>query len=365
MTADNKIEIEKLQQSLAQTVETFRSANELLNFNKELVKDEQVLADKLTSIKKLQREFLLDSFRVNRFHKEYKAWENKDRDIFIGNEIKGYNNKLGQMSRLNFETEKLDKEYESLRETVKIPVCRLSIQTVKLYDEGKLLQYVVKNANDEYPSSVDIKELFSLDTNSNLPPPDFKVFNGLLNIEYKLRIQRKVKYEILLSVKQQLTAKNKKWSSRDSELNYFMTRKLINVMNEVEKVRKSEYEDLKDFDYENNEDEEDEEEAMREQDFEDEESINENDRNGEDDEEDDVSANENDQDDIQVDIEDDAEEANGETLPQPDITEHSTEALTNIENEADAASDSLVDTVEHTPVSNDDNEKDDEMNIDS
>lgn len=361
MTTEDQTEIEQLQLSLLQTIETFQSANKLLELNKELLSNDQLLTEKLNDIKRLQREFLLDSFRVNRFHKGYKEWENKSKDIFIENEIKGYNNKLGQMSRLNFETEKLDKEYEALRDTVKLPTCQLSIQTVKLYNGGSLLQYIEKNAEGEYPLTVDISELFSLDSNSSLPPPDFNVFNRLLNIEYKLRIQRKVKYEILLSVKQQLTAKNKKWSSRDSELNYFMTRKLVDIMNEVEKVRKSEYEDLKDYDYYNNEEEEEE---MREQEFEDDESVDEaQDENVEDD---DDSDNENDN--SQTDNADDVAGGDDESEVVENQTEIQEEYPSNGEASVDAENDitteNTPDLGEQTPTV-DPEDNDDVMNIDS
>lgn len=265
MTTDQSDSIDILQQSLEQTADTFGSAAKLLRLNKEISNYENLLQEKVNESKKLQKEFILDSFHVNRLHKSYKDWENKENDAFMGGEIKGYNYKLGKMSRLNFETEKLDKEYEGLREKVKLPACLLSIRTIKKYNDGALLRYILKNADGEFPSSIDISELFSLDPQSELPPPDFKVFNRLLNIEFRLRIQRKVKYEILLSVKQQLTAKNKKWSSRDSDLNYFMTTKLADIMSEVEKVRKSEYEDLKDYDYYNDEDDEEEQEEQEEE----------------------------------------------------------------------------------------------------
>lgn len=373
MTTEDQTEIGRLQNSVLQTIETFQSANKLLELNKELLNKNELLTEKVNDVKKLQREFLLDSFRVNRFHKDYKEWENKSKDTFIENEIKGYNNKLGQMSRLNFETEKLDKEYEGLRDTVKLPECRLSIQTIKLYNDGLLLKYIEKNSDGEYPQTVDISELFSLDSNSKLPQPDFTVFNRLLNIEYKLRIQRKVKYEILLSVKQQLTAKNKKWSSRDSDLNYFMTRKLVDIMNEVEKVRKSEYEDLKDYDYYNNEEEEEE---MREQEFEDDESVDEN--QDEDVLDDDESDNENNN--SQTDNPDDAvgetdivgEDNTAGRENESDVIENQMEmseeqpsnGQSNTDIENDITVENSPDLGEKTPtVDPDDN--DDVMNIDS
>lgn len=102
MTTEDQTEIEQLQLSLLQTIETFQSANKLLELNKELLSNDQLLTEKLNDIKRLQREFLLDSFRVNRFHKGYKEWENKSKDIFIENEIKGYNNKLGTNVKVKF-----------------------------------------------------------------------------------------------------------------------------------------------------------------------------------------------------------------------------------------------------------------------
>lgn len=227
-----------------------------------------------TSNGDLRKQFVMDSFHVNRFHKSYRAWDNIRREEFIDKEIASYNQKLGVVTRLNYETEKLVREYGKASDTIKLPEFSFSIHTIKQYDEGRLLQEL---GIDESVLLVDINQLFSLELGGALPNPDLKVIQDLLNIEFRLRIERKIKYELLLLVKQLLTSKNKKWAVRDQSLNEFM-RKLAGVTEEVESIRKSEKEDLGWADEEfldEDMDEEDEDDDDDRQDAEEEEAVEE------------------------------------------------------------------------------------------
>lgn len=231
------------------TTSTFQSAEQLLSHH---------LAGNLepSELQLLKKQFVLDSFKVNRFHKKFKNWENSSTDEFVQNEITAYNSKLGELSRINYETEHLLREYKKFCEQIDLPSFQFARETLEQYENGRLLPETASES-----SAIALSDIFSLNVDGILPKPDIDTFRALLNIEFRLRIQRKIKYEILLIIKQQLTAKNKKWAARDSTLNEFM-RKLENVTEEVDRIRKSEKEDLKEYDEDDDEEEDDEDEEM-------------------------------------------------------------------------------------------------------
>lgn len=195
--------------------------------------------------KDLRKRFLLESYHINKLHREYKLWEDDWTKQFVEEEVRSYNRKLGEMARINYNVERLSEEYSNLKRKISLPKFTFSFKTIEAFENGRLVQFVSKNEKGEYPSSVELGSLFSLDRQSHLLPPDFDIFKKLMNIEYRLRIERKAKYDILLSIKQDLTSKNIKWATRDTELNNFINTKLSNVIKDVEKVRKSEHEELK------------------------------------------------------------------------------------------------------------------------
>lgn len=68
-----------LKQQAEQLARSVDSIDELLRLGGDLCKGD-VDSDK---IKAAQRQALLDSLKVKRFHKQYKQWENQRRDDFI------------------------------------------------------------------------------------------------------------------------------------------------------------------------------------------------------------------------------------------------------------------------------------------
>lgn len=233
----------RLQADLARPRASLESVDRLLGLS------EDIVANKLVeegAIEAAQTQFMLDSFRVNKFHKDYKTWESKEIDTFVDDEVLVYNKQLGKMARINEEIEILETEYDKVRRQIKIPSFKFSIQTIQKYNEGELLRFV-DQIDGKYPSTVDSTSIFSLSSESNLLPLDFSMFNRLLNIEYRLRMERQIKYEVLVVAKQQLTAKNQKWATRDSALNQFITKDLQHMLDEVSKIRENEQDDLKDY----------------------------------------------------------------------------------------------------------------------
>lgn len=232
------------------------------------------------SNKKLQKDFIVESFMIEKFQSDYKEWEANSKQEFINNEISQYNHKLGQITRLNYEVEQLTQSYESKQEDVKLPLVKLSILTIKEYDESLLNRIEAEHKHKQLPTPEEIRldEVFSLD-GKELPSLDLDIFTKLMTIEFRLRIERMIKYEILLRIKKELTAINRKWSSRNASLEGFINGKLKAVMQEVDDIRQladeNEYdvddeEDIEPEEQELEENEPNDEQEEEEQDYEDE-----------------------------------------------------------------------------------------------
>lgn len=236
--ADLKAPIERLKESV-------NSTDELLKLANALSQNQEVAA---VQVKAAQRNALLDSLRVKRFHKQYKLWDNERRDEFIEKEIRAYNKKYAQMTRLHTELNELEDKYEDTKKSVLLPQFKLSIQTLREYDNGSLLEHVPKDAEGNYPSLVMLDEIFSLDPKSSNPAPDFRTFNRLVNLEFHLRSLSQIKYEVLRRMRSHLTIKNSQWGKRDNSLNQFISRELRERIDEVKKIRAAESHDLRDVD---------------------------------------------------------------------------------------------------------------------
>lgn len=195
---------------------------------------------------------------MKKLHRDHKEWENAARARFIDGEVKAYNRRYAEISRLHTSISALEATYAELRKSIRLPRFSFSLQTLEQYHGGKYLQYLERDSAGKYPRQVAVGQLFSLERQSALPAPDFAEFNRLVNLEFRLRMRMQIKYEVLLRVKSHLARKNSQWSSRDSALNQFLTRDLAKMMGEVDKIKTSEYEDLKyydDYDMDSPEDE--------------------------------------------------------------------------------------------------------------
>ncbi|PVH15780.1 uncharacterized protein CXQ87_003634 [Candidozyma duobushaemuli] len=227
-----------LKQQAEQLGSSVDSIDELLRLGGDLCKGD-VDSDK---IKAAQRQALLDSLKVKRFHKSYKQWENQRRDDFIEKEVRAYNKKYAQVTRLHTELAELDEKYRDMKKSVSLPAFNFSKQTLKEFEEGRLLE------GFEDKSSISLDSLYSLDP-STQTPPDYQTFNKLMNLEFRLRTISQIKYEVLLRVRTHLTSKNSQWAKRDASLNEFL-RSVREKIDEVKKIRTAESQDLRDVDAE-------------------------------------------------------------------------------------------------------------------
>lgn len=231
-----------LQADAEKAKHSLKSLDDLLAITKQFALGQ--LAN-MVQLQKAQKSAILDSYKVKKFHREHKEWEDRTRKQFVDSQVKAYNRKYAQISRLHSQTLGLEESLADLQNTVLLPQFKFSLQTIQQYEDGKYLEFVEKDANGEYPRTITTDQIFSLDPSSLRPHPTFLDFNKLVNIEFRSRIQLQIKYEVLLRIKATLAAKNSQWATRDSKLNDFITRDLPKVVDEVEKIKTSEYEDLK------------------------------------------------------------------------------------------------------------------------
>ncbi|KAK6453844.1 uncharacterized protein RJT20DRAFT_143194 [Scheffersomyces xylosifermentans] len=267
MPADTEVLIETLQVSLQETLSSYDSAHELLQLNGEIINETGPLSqDRIHTGQSLKKKFILDSFKVSKVQKEYKEWEHSQTDSFIKNEITAYNKTVSESARLNIKIDTLTEQFEELNSTVHLPRFTFSIQTLLKFGDEKLLEYLEKDEDGEYPSTVEVDQLFSVDSKSNLPFPDYKVFYDLVNLEYRLRAEKRIKYEILVLIRNQIALNNTKWATRDNYLSDFLKKQIPTVIGEIESIKTSEAENK-----EESEESEDEQEEIIEQEIEEEE----------------------------------------------------------------------------------------------
>lgn len=203
----------------------------------------------------LDRQFITDSFLVNRLTKAFKDWEERNKKSYLETEARGYNKHISQIARVNTEVEALEADFERNLRKNTLPNFAFSILTIENYNGGEFLKYLSQDENGQYQKQVTTSEIFLLDESSKLPEPEFKVFNRLINIEARIRLRKKIVCEILIHTKNQLASKNRKWSARDTSLQEFLETTLPGVFTEIEKVREeirqeAERKDNKDVDME-------------------------------------------------------------------------------------------------------------------
>ena len=232
MSTDAQTRIEALQQELESTRETFITARELLDADDQTIQayisqDQSSLESTPESLL-LQKKFILDSFKINKAHKNYKDWERDCKKHLIENDVVQYNEILGKMSRVNLAINKAAAIYEKLSTSVTLPNFLISRKTLEKSN---------KDGNDQLPRNVQLKQLFSLEASSTLPLPEFKVINQLINIEYRLRLEKRIQLELLTLIKQKLNSENREWAKNLDSLDRFITQSIPEAISQVERIK--------------------------------------------------------------------------------------------------------------------------------
>lgn len=245
MTTESLERIEYLQQLLDSTLESFDSTQKLLDVNEQLLRSVNNTTEGPSSaeIQDVKKKFILDSFKINKTQKEIKDWENRCREEVIDKETSEYNETLSKISRINLKIGQESQTYEALSDSIALPRFIISRRTLETFNDESLLK-IARGEEDELPRNVLLSDLFSLDNSSAMPLPDFKRISQLINIEYRLRLEKRLKLELLTLIKQNLDNENRAWTNNLSYLNQFMIKSLPEAIAEVEKI-KSEQADSK------------------------------------------------------------------------------------------------------------------------
>ncbi|KGU18289.1 hypothetical protein MG7_06198 [Candida albicans P34048] len=247
MSTDAQTRIEALQQDLESTRETFITARELLDADDQTIQayisQDQSSLESTPESSLLQKKFILDSFKINKAHKNYKDWERDCKKHLIENDVVQYNEILGKMSRVNLAINKAAAIYEKLSTSVTLPNFLISRKTLEKFNDESLIEVAKKSnkdGNDQLPRNVQLKQLFSLEASSTLPLPEFKVINQLINIEYRLRLEKRIQLELLTLIKQKLNSENREWAKNLDSLDRFITQSIPEAISQVERIKAQE-----------------------------------------------------------------------------------------------------------------------------
>ncbi|KAI5970673.1 hypothetical protein CANMA_000264 [Candida margitis] len=265
--------IEILSSNLERNIETFKSAHDILDLSKDLLQDGST--PEPAQVRLSKRNYIIDSFNLEKTHKQYKNWENETRLAFIKEDIVSYNQVVAKIANVNQKLDESSNSYEVLAKNIKIPDFTISIKTLENYGDEELLEL----GRSYQTANLQLVQLFSLNAaNENKLFPDFQVIQELINIEFRLRVEKRVHLEILMSMKNKIQTQNKSWTVRDNQLREFIDIKVQQMIETVEKANaednkargeEEEEEEDDDDDDEDEDEEEEEEEVVRELDSDD------------------------------------------------------------------------------------------------
>lgn len=247
MTSEAQTRIEALQQELDSTRDTFITVQELLDADDQIIQacinGDKPTLESTPEFQLLQKRFILDSFKINKAHRNYKDWERDCKTRLIENDVVQYNEILGKMSRVNLAINKAAAIYEKLSTSVILPNFLISRKTLEKFNDESLIEVARKSnkdGNDQLPRNVQLKQLFSLEASSTLPLPEFKVINQLINIEYRLRLEKRLQLELLTLIKQKLNSENREWARNLDSMNKFITQSIPEAVSQVERIKAQE-----------------------------------------------------------------------------------------------------------------------------
>lgn len=185
-----------------------------------------------------RKAYILDSFQVSKSTKEYKEWE-KTKTEHAQEVSRLYNKVIGEMMRISKRKEDLLHEYEELKTLgggITLPSWKVSKEAIVQLNDPILLKNI-----DKLPRVVPLDQLYSVDSDE-LPFPDLEQFKKLVAIDLRLKVELKMKHDILVHMRNQILADHRKWSSREQELMAFFDEQLPAIIKNVEDIKKTEYE---------------------------------------------------------------------------------------------------------------------------
>lgn len=248
--------IDAVQSNLTRCLDSFASAWKLMDVNKNLAFGDE--KNELELLQTIKRAFILDSFKLSKYQKDYKDWESDAREEFINNDVVDYNSVVGKISKVNQKLESSSTLYEQLSSGIKIPEFVVSKKTLEKFGNQDLIEI----ANRHPENNFKLSQLFSLNPNqAGTLVPEFDIVHDLINLEFRLRIEKRIQLEILASMKNKLQSMNSTWVVRDDNLKDFLNHKVAKVVEQVTQVRAEIEKEKNDEVGEEEEEEEEEREA--------------------------------------------------------------------------------------------------------
>ncbi|KAI5957195.1 hypothetical protein KGF54_000123 [Candida jiufengensis] len=218
--------------------DSFKSIQELNDYNQRLASKESLDTTVLNSIKK---KFILDSVKLQRTFQQYKNWEIETKKNYINNDLVDYNKTVSEIAKANQKLDETTKVYEKLSSTLKLPEFAVNVKTIQASNNEKLIKISEKFINTEEPiENIRLNQLFALNSkneDTELLFPDIDIIRNLINLELKQRIKSRVILEILTSIKSKLERGNRTWIQEDNNLKNFLDVKFKEVVERVEKIK--------------------------------------------------------------------------------------------------------------------------------
>ena len=66
------------------------------------------------------------------------------------------------------------------------------------------------------------------------------MINQLINIEYRLRLEKQIQLELLTLIKQKLNSENREWAKNLDSLDRFITQSIPEAISQVERIKAQE-----------------------------------------------------------------------------------------------------------------------------
>lgn len=220
-------ELAGLHKALDECLATFDLAFAVANASLLEVSGNSRLSDEVDT-----KQFIMDSFKVNRAITTFKEWENSHTEDLFAEEFPKYTATQSELSRSSNICYQYLSENELLSESVKLPSFQFSYEALlRLGDDSLLSRF------SDSSSPVHLSSLYSVTGKSNLPFPNEAVITKVINTEYRIRSEKRLKYDFTQAVKNQITSNNNKWLHRFNNLHNFLSEKLPTAINDVELIK--------------------------------------------------------------------------------------------------------------------------------
>lgn len=230
-----------LMESIENVLKTFTSIKDILQNTREVIEISNINDELLRKNEIIRKNYVLDSLKSNNLQRQFKDWELKQKKLILNNEIFDYNRVLSKTQKINFDIYELYDKYEHLLKNIVYPNLSFSKKTLFDHCDESQLKEIFKNEDFNQLSEIPIEKIFNIKYQKSLNFLNFTFFQNLLNLEFKLRIKKRIKYEIFVMIKKYLVLSNHNCSYKINNLTDFIdstNSKLQSFFINVEKMEK-------------------------------------------------------------------------------------------------------------------------------